>query len=411
MFQPLKRLTSHQLSNGLRVLLIEDHSWPLVSVQSWVKVGALDETDQEAGLAHVLEHMVFKGTAKRAATEISRWVEAQGGALNAETSKEYTHYYIDVPSSGAPRAVHLMAELLCRATLDPAEWEKERLVILEEMKRRQDDAETMVWELLQQSLYADSTHARPVIGSEETVTSFSAQTVRSFYETHYSVANTLVVIAGDFSSKQVLGQLEREMASMPKGLKNRPRPLPMHHPGSVHKRIRKNVRQSYSVHAFSTPSARHPDQEPLDLLSVILGDGRNSRLVHTLREEKELVWSVGSSNITQEGPGIFAVFAESDRKKSPKVSQGVHDVLKSLIKRPPTQEEIQRAKNLVQTSWLQGYETFHNQASVVGAYALDDQLDRLTAYLPRLLSLNAKDLQAVIHRYFGQELSSAVVEP
>src|SRR5262249_34786078 len=119
LFQPLQHLTSHHLPHGLRVFLKEEHRAPLVSVQAWVRVGSIDESESEAGLAHVLEHMVFKGTARHPPAEISQWVEAQGGALNAETSKEYTHYYIDLPSSGTRHAVHLLAELLCRASLDP----------------------------------------------------------------------------------------------------------------------------------------------------------------------------------------------------------------------------------------------------------------------------------------------------
>src|SRR5262249_10328639 len=125
LFQPLRGVTPHRLPSGVRVLLKENHSWPLVSVHAWVRVGSLDESESEAGLAHVLEHMVFKGTARHAAADISRWVEAHGGALNAETSKEYTHYYIDLPSSAASRAIHLTAELLTRATLDAAEWRRE----------------------------------------------------------------------------------------------------------------------------------------------------------------------------------------------------------------------------------------------------------------------------------------------
>ena len=223
-FQPLRGVTSHQLPNGLRVLLKEEHSWPLVSVQSWIGVGSIDESETEAGLAHVLEHMVFKGTKQHAAADISRWVESQGGALNAETSKEYTHYYIDLPAAGARQAVHLMAELLCQATLDKEEWARECPVILEEMKRRNDDAETMAWELLQKAIYADVPHSRPVIGSLETVSSCSADTVRRFYKAHYTAANTLVVIVGDFKTRDALRWLRREFRSMPKGVRPKTRP-------------------------------------------------------------------------------------------------------------------------------------------------------------------------------------------
>jgi zinc protease len=287
LFQPLHGVKTHRLPNGLRVLLREDHSWPLVTVQSWVSVGSIHETESEAGLAHVLEHMVFKGTKRHKAAEISRWVEAQGGALNAETSKEYTHYYIDLPSSGAARAVHLMAELLCRAIIDPEEWRRECPVILEEMKRRHDDAETMAWELLQKAVYADTAHARPVIGTPESVSSFSPQTVKAFYQTHYTTANTLVVLAGDFKSKEALRWIAKEFASMPRqALRGHP-PKTEFQARPIQLRLQKPVRQAYAVYGMPTPSANHPDQEALDLLAILLGDGRNARLVHTLREEKK----------------------------------------------------------------------------------------------------------------------------
>ncbi len=355
--------------------------------------------------------MVFKGTTRHAAAEISRWVEAHGGALNAETSKEYTHYYIDVPSSGTTQAVHLTAELLCRAKLDSKEWAHECPVILEEMKRRHDDAETMAWELLQEAVYADSAHARPVIGTPQTVGSFSTNDVRRFYKTHYTVDNTLVVIAGDFKSRDMLGLLRREFDSMPKRAPRQARPDAVLRSEPRLRSLKKPVQQAYAVYGFPTPGAAHPDQEALDLLAVLLGDGRNSRLVHTLREDKKLVWSVGASNITQEGPGIFAVFAECDPKKRPAVRPAVRSILDGLKKRPPVQEEIHRAKNLIQTSWLQGYETFHHQAAILGSYAIEGHLTRLKNYLPKILSLKARDLVPVIHRYFSQDLCSAVVEP
>jgi zinc protease len=411
MFSPLRGVTSHRLPNGLRVLLREDHSWPFVSVQAWVSVGSVHEAESEAGLAHVLEHMVFKGTSRHKAAEISRWVAAQGGALNAETSKEYTHYYIDLPSAGASRAVHLMAELLCRASIDPAEWRRECPVILEEMKRRHDDAETMAWELLQKAVYADPAHARPVIGTPETVSSFSPEIVQRFYKTHYTTANTLVVVAGDFKSREALRWIAREFASMPRQASRDDAPETQLHPQPLRMRLQKPVRQAYAVYGLPTPPAIHPDQEALDLLAILLGDGRNARLVHRLREEKKIVWSIGASNITQEGPGIFAVFAEFDAPNGARVAAGVRAVLRGLKSSPPTEGEILRAKNMMQTSWLQGYETFHNQAATLGAYALENHLDRLRRYLPKILSLRRRDLRRVIHRYFLGDLACAVVEP
>ena len=294
LFQPLRGVTSHLLPNGLRVLLKEERGWPLVSVQAWVGVGSVDEAESEAGLAHVLEHMVFKGTTRHGAAEISRWVESQGGALNAETSKEYTHYYIDLPSAAVHKAVHLMAELLCQATLDKQEWARECPVILEEMKRRNDDAETMAWELLLnwKAIYADVPllRLRKVIGSLEGNGSLRshAETVQRFYKTHYSAPNTLVVVVGDFKSRDILKRIRREFSSMPKAPRPVPRPLSELHTEASQKSLKKKVQQAYTIYGFPTPPAAHSDQEALDLLADFFSaTDAMRRLVHTLRRRRE----------------------------------------------------------------------------------------------------------------------------
>ena len=363
---------------------------------------------------HVLEHMVFKGTTRHGAADISRWVEvARRRAERRNVQRIYALLYGPIPAAaGARHAVHLTAELLCRATLDEKEWARECPVILEEMKRRNDDAETMAWELFQNAIYADEAHSRAVIGSRETVSACSAEDVRRFYRAHYTAANTLIVIAGDFKSQDALRWLRKEFGSMPRGQTRLPRPDSRLHQVASHRRLQKSVQQAYAIYGFPTPPATHPDQEALDLLAVLLGDGRNARLVHTLREEKKLVWSVGAlEHYLLRRPGIFAVFAECSAQHRSKVGPGVRNILHDLKKHPPTAEEIQRAKNLIQTSWLQGYETFHNQASTLGAYALDHHLKRLQHYLPKILSLSLKDLRRVIDTYFFQDLCTAVVEP
>ena len=153
MFSPLHNVVSHQLSNGLRVLLKEDLDWPLVSADAWVHVGSVDEQTSQAGISHIIEHLVFKGTAHYQAADISRWVEVLGGGINAETSKEYTHFYIDIPSAGASKAVALLGELLHRAEFDPRRMGAECPVILEEIKRRNDDPESILWDLFNEALY------------------------------------------------------------------------------------------------------------------------------------------------------------------------------------------------------------------------------------------------------------------
>lgn len=409
-FSPLKNLVRYTLPNGLRVLLKPDPAWPVVSAHAWVRVGSVDEKPAEAGISHVLEHMVFKGTTHHRAAEISRWVESLGGAINAETAKEYTHYYVDVPSAGARKAIHLLAELLCRASLDPAEWQRERPVILEEIKRRNDDPDAVLWDLLNESIFQSPPWRRSVIGTPATVASVSAEALRQFYGKYYTASLSVLVVAGAFDVQDMRGWIRQEFGPMPSGAPPRPRLLEPDRGDLRQIRLRKPVRQSYVAVGFPTPPASHADHEALDLIATILGDGRGARLVRELREEKKLVWSISAANMTHDGPGVFGIFAECDPRKRNAFMAALEKLLRALRRSPPTDREIERAKNLTQTAWLQGLESSHSQAATLGLFAVENHLDRLERYLPHVLSLKRRSLEAVIDRYFRLPLGSAVVE-
>jgi zinc protease len=410
-FSPLERTVSFKLSNGLQVYLKPDRRAPLVSAQAWVRVGSVDESENEAGLSHVLEHMLFKGTEHYRAEEISRWIEALGGSLNAETSREYTRYYIDVPAHGAQEAVTLLSELLYRATFDPLEWARECPVILEEMKRRNDDPESVLWDVFNEVLYKNTRLRQPVIGYPRTVEAVTPEILRRFYERHYRAERAVLVIAGHFKTPEMRRWVERAFAGMPSaGAAREPFPAEKSFEPSTQKRNRP-VHQSYVAFGFPTPSSDHEDQEALDLLAAVLSDGRGSRLVDRLRETKKLVWSVNAFNLTHSGPGLFGILFECDAPRRDAATEELYRVLRSLKRRAPIDYELRRAKNLIQTSWLQGYETYHHQAATIGSFAIDGNLQRLKNYLPRLLSIKTPELNAVIEKYFGEfRLSSAVIE-
>ena len=409
MFSPLQGVTSHRLPNGLRIFLKEDHDSPLVSAHAWVRVGSADEEDSSAGLSHVLEHMVFKGTAHHRAADISRWVESLGGGMNAETSREYTHYYIDTPSRGADQSVHLLGELLYRAQLDAREWKRECPVILEEMKRRHDDADAVLWELLNEALFDDPRWRRPVIGSAETVSAVDAPTLARFYRYHYVASRCVVVVVGDFRTGPMLARIRREFSRMPRG-------TPFEHRSSetaetAGRRLvaHKPLRQAYAAFGFVTPPSSHADHEVLDVLAAVLGEGRESILIREFREAKKLAWSISASNLTHEGPGLFGVFAECEFKKLPSLAPALQRLWKRLLRTPPSDADLSRAKHLLQTGWLQGYESYHNQAATIGSFALENHLDRLRRYLPRLLSVTRRDIHRALRRYFRKPMASAVV--
>lgn len=399
------------------MLLKSDRRWPIVSAHVWIKVGSVDETDARAGLAHILEHMVFKGTRRYDAAEIARRVEGGGGHMNAETSREFTHYYIDTPADGGTNAVEILGELTHQAVLDPVEWSRECPVILEEMKRRIDDAEVHLWDLFQEAVYESPALARPVIGTAQSVQASSVEDIAAFYRTHYTAGRSVLVVAGDFSPRVMHRQIEKAFRAMPGGNARQPRPRWPDAGHTLTPQIPKvrithqKVRQVYSAMGFRTPPADHPDQEALDLLAEILSYGRNSRLIRTLREEKRIVSSVSAMHYTQEGPGFFGIFAEYAPEKQSAFETALRRLLDDFLKRPPTDREITRAKNAVQTSWWQGWETMHNQASALGHHALDHQLARFEQSLPRMLALDAGELHRVARQYLSHPVGIARVEP
>jgi zinc protease len=410
-FSPLQNVTPHQLPNGLQVLFKEDHAWPLVSLHAWVHVGSVDESAAQAGISHVIEHMVFKGTAHYRAEDISRSMEALGGAMNAETSKEYTHYYVDLPSAGAQKAVHLLGDLLHQARFDAKEWTREKPVILEEIKRRNDDPDAMLWDLLNEAVFPEGELRRPVIGSTETVSAMTLDDLERFYQEFYRTNGSLIVIAGDFKPRQMLTWLQVSFGKMPRG-RGRPRPARGPLSGYVPRQLtlKRPVQQDYVAIAFPTPPSSHPDHEALDLLAGILGEGRSSRLVHTLREKKKIVWSVSTANYGHEGPGIFSVFAECSPSRRKQLRPEIERVFESLRRRAPERKELSRAKNIIHNAWLQSFETYHQQATNIGLYALDGQLNRLETYLPRIAGVTASDLSQAAERYLAAgALSSAVI--
>jgi len=411
-FLPLAGVEQYALSNGLDVLLKSDRRWPVFSFHVWVKVGSADEPEPRAGMAHILEHMVFKGTKRFRAEEISRFIESQGGVMNAETSKEYTHYYMDVPSAGAEKTVLLMSEMIHRATLDPDEWSRECPVILEEMKRRSDDPDVRLWDQFQDFMFDTPALRRAVIGTAETVSSVTINDLRDFYGRYYTAGQCVVSAAGDFDPAQMKKWIQKGFGDMPTGSPRRPRVWTPTRAQAREKAVQDTgVHQCYIAWGVPTPTAEHPDQEALDLLASVLSDGRNSRMVDILREKKRLVWSVHAMNYTQEGPGFFAVFAECEPAKRPAYRRLMESLIKDIQKTPPRDLELERSKNMIQNAWWQGWETAHNKASTLGHFAMDQQLLRFEKYMTRLLKVTPKDVQRVASTWLSQPSSTLWIEP
>lgn len=401
------------LPNGLRYVILEDHVSPVVSLQIWVRCGGVNENDVTSGVSHFLEHMLFKGTAKLTAGAIAKVVESRGGSINAATGAETTHYYIDVPSDAFDEAFSVLADSVLNPSFPPTEFEKERLVILEEIKRRNDNPQSDVWDGLLEVVYKASAYRRNVIGSEKTIRAMPREVLMQQHQNYYVPQNMVVVIAGDVKAAVA----KKKVSELFGGLKARPLPpFPnLAEPGKVMPEIKDISRQAQQAHVafgFVGPSLSDPMQVAMDALSTLLGGGNSSRLYQSLREEKQLVWSVGSSFITHYGSGLFGIFAECPPEKARALASEVYFLLMDASNNGFDPRELARAKAQMRSSWLFSQETYHGQASTWGFYTALNQPKLATDYLKILDRVTMANVKDLLDTYFqGRELSGVVLRP
>jgi zinc protease len=298
------------MENGLRVILQENQTAPVVALQVWVKVGSGDETDEEAGMCHFIEHMLFKGTEKRKVREMAQEIEGLGGTINAYTSYDQTVYHITLASRYADTGLDLLSDAIQHSTFHPLELEREREVILEEIRRGQDDPSRRLFNQTMAVSYQRHPYRRPVIGYEKTVRAITRNQIVSFFKKWY-VPNRLVFIAvGDFDIDEMERKVRETFGEFKPTSENISQRMREPEPVGVRSAISYgNFKETYLQIALPITSANHEDTPAFDALSTILGGGETSRLVQKVKLEKGLVHSISSSSYTPKDPGLFIIGA------------------------------------------------------------------------------------------------------
>jgi zinc protease len=401
------------LPNGLRYVVLEDHAAPVVSLQIYVRCGGVNEQGPLAGVSHFLEHMVFKGTAKVSAGEISRVVESNGGSINAATGMEMTNYYIDMPSDLFDKAFDVLAESVVNPTFPPVEFEKERGVILEEIRRRNDDPQSPLWDNFLEALYRRTPYRNNVIGSEKTIREMTRDMMVGQHQKFYVPSNMVVVVAGDVKSSLAVKRIKDFFGKLPKV--PAPAQPSLFEPPSddpVVRTITRPAKQAHVALGFTGPVLSDRSQVAMDTLAVVLGGGQGSRLYQSLREQKGLVWSVGSSFITHAGSGVLGIFAECPPERARGLENEVYLLLYEAESDGFAAEELERAKAQMRASWLFGQETYHGQASQWGFYSTLGRPGLMKTYLSDLDQVTVQDLRELLKTYFGsRRLSGSIVVP
>src|SRR6058998_3436921 len=393
------------LPNGLTIIVQEDRSAPVASVQAWCATGSIYE-DQHlgAGLSHILEHMLFKGTKTRGANEIAQKIQDVGGYINAYTSFDRTVFWIDVPKDGVAAALDVLADAMMNSTLPPAEYQKEQEVIRREFAMGMDDPDRMAGLLLFATAYQRHPYRFPVIGELEIYNQLTQEQVMQYYKTRYVPNNLTFVVVGDVDAEKVRQRLAELFKSYPEeSLK------PLFIPAEPQQLGRREVNQEFGTElthlslAWHIPELTNPDVPALDLLSTILGEGRSSRLYRRVREEAGLAFSISAFSYTPGDPGLFGIDATVDPKKRDAAEQLALSIVDEVKQTGVTAEELAKAKKIMLSHHLGALTTMRGQASDIGAnWLLTRDLNFSRHYLDAVQKVTLDDIKRVAASYLTE---------
>jgi zinc protease len=403
-FPPGVQITT--LENGLTVIIREDHSAPVVSAQAWCRTGSIDEGKWlGAGLSHVLEHMLFKGTKTRAGHRIDQEIQEAGGYMNAYTSFDRTVYWINVPNTGARVALDVLCDIMQNATLPPDELAKELDVIRREMDMGQDDPHRRSGRRLFETAYTRSPYRFTVIGLLDMFNRLQPGDIRGYYEERYVPNNVFYVVAGDVKAEEVVVQIRDAYAQT----KARPLP-PVVLPEEPRQTTAREVIEEASVElghvhlSWHIPELRHPDVPILDLLAALLGGGRSSRLYQSLRERKGLVSSVDAWTYSPGNPGIFGVSALVEAGKFGAARDAILAELEKAKTTGFKQAELNKGIKQFVAATLAIRKTMQGQAQDLGgSWLAANDLNFSERYLAAARLTTPLDLQRVARQYLTED--------
>ena len=403
------------LPNGLTLIVHEDRSAPVASVQAWCGTGSIYEDDKlGAGLSHILEHMLFKGTKTQKANDIAQKIQDVGGYINAYTSFDRTVFWIDVPKDGVPTALAVLSDAMMNSTLPPEEYNKEQEVIRREFAMNLDDPDRMASLLLFETAYQKHPYRLPVIGEMEIYNQLTQEQVMQYYKTRYVPNNLTFIVVGDVEADKIHQKLADYFKDYPeKSLK------PVFVPKEPPQLGRREVHNEFATElsrlalAWHIPEITNPDVPALDLLAGILGDGRSSRLYRRVREQAGLAFSVSAFSYTPGDPGLLGVDATVDPTKRDDAQKLILQIIDEIKQAGVTPDELMKAKKMSLAHHLDALTTMHGQASDIGSnWLLTRNLNFSRDYLAAVQKVTLDDIRRVAAKYLvDQNLTVASLNP
>lgn len=389
------------LEGGLRLLVEEVPTSRCASAGIWVRVGSRDDPDVRPGLAHFIEHLLFKGTGRLDAVGFSRAMDAIGGHLDGATSREATFYYAEMPADGLPKALTLLADLVQHPRFAPDALERERGVVLEEIRGHNDDPEQTAYDLFSANLWRDHPLSRPILGSPETISTVSRAEIMAHYRRFYRYDNMILVVSGAVDAPRVAELAARHFPRKARPDEALPARIAPHLQGGrrVHRR------DTGQVHLFvGLPGTTLGDDDrfALGVVNTVLGGGMSARLFRLIREERGLAYAVYSVAVHYSDAGAWLVYAGVAPDRAEEVIELILAELESLRREGISAQELRLAKAKLRGNLILDLESNSDRMFRLGAQAAAGQPIRPPdALVARLEAVRMRDIERVVERFTG----------
>ena len=391
------------LSNGLKVLLMENHKAPVVTFQVWYRVGSRNEVWGKTGLSHMLEHMMFKGTKKVGPEEFSRIIQENGGNDNAFTSNDYTAYFTNISADRLGIPMELESDRMSSVMLREEDFKTERMVVMEERRlRTEDNPQAYLIEQVEATAYQVQPYHWPVIGWMEDIKRYTSEDLKAYHSTHYNPANAFLVVVGDFNADETLPLIEKLFGTIPRGgtseqtsAKEEPQV------GERRVLVKRDAQLPSIVMAYHVPNLHSPDGYVLEVMEGILSNGLSSRLHQKLVRDKRLCLSVDADySLVSKDPSLFYLSAEVlPGKAVSEVEAVLNEEMERLQKELVPAEELEKAKNQLQASFVYGQDSLFYQAMLLAQHEIVWSWRKIDDYMPSILRVSSADVMRVAKAY------------
>ena len=394
--------TVQKLPNGQTVIVYEIHNNPIVTIDTWIKTGSINETDANNGVAHFLEHLFFKGTKAHPTGEMDRILESKGAVINAATSKDFTHYYITIPSEYFDTAMDLHSDMLLNPQIPRKELEQERKVVLEEISKDENNPSRKVYDNLNDMMYTTHPYKRKVIGSENIIGTIRREEILDYFNKFYAPSNMVTIVVGDVDTAKAIEKISKCFAQEYR------KPIKTHFKSENQLQSQKrkvdytDAQSGYLMMGFRGVNINNNDTYALDILAEILGGGKSSRLYRDIKEQKGLAYSISASNGSYKDDGIFYISANYVPSNLEKLEKSIFEEIKNIQKYGITEEELERAKNIIIQDTYYSRESTSNISSELGyIYALTNSSQIYDNYVENIKKVTVNQVNAAADKFLG----------